>query len=64
MASEADLRAAVIRRLVIRTYIFLAILGLILFVLAGTVDWPAAWAYLGLSGVMGLGTGLLLAYVW
>lgn len=61
MTAPAVTSSDVTRKLVIRTGIFLALLGLLLFVSAGTFRWPQAWIYLGLNATAGLGTGLMLA---
>jgi len=49
------------RRVIVQTLVWYGVMGLLLFVPAGTVDWPGAWIFLaemmGLSAV----TGLLLA---
>ena len=50
------------RRVIVQTLVWYGVMGLLLFVPAGTVYWPGAWAFLaemmGLSAV----TGLLLAH--
>jgi protein-S-isoprenylcysteine O-methyltransferase Ste14 len=61
MTAPAVTSSDVTRKLVVRTAIFLALLGLLLFVSAGTFRWPQAWVYLGLNATTGLGTGLMLA---
>jgi protein-S-isoprenylcysteine O-methyltransferase Ste14 len=61
MPSQTDRTSEVTKKLVVRTFVYLGLLGLLLFISAGTVRWPAAWVYLALSAIMGLGTGLLLA---
>lgn len=49
------------RRLIVHTLVWYGLMGLLLFVPAGTLDWPGAWAFLaemlGLSAI----TGPLLA---
>jgi uncharacterized membrane protein YfcA len=61
MTNDPDLRAAVTRKFVRRTIVYLALLGALLFLSAGTLDWPGAWVYLALSAIAGGGSGLLLA---
>jgi len=53
-------RENMIRRLVIRTIIWLAITGVLLFVAAGTVRWPEAWVFLAEFGVLGLASGIAI----
>lgn len=48
-------------RMIVQTIVFLAVIGAVLFVSAGTVAWPAAWIYLFLNGVASLWIGLWLA---
>lgn len=47
-------------RLVIRTLIWFGAIGVILFIAAGTWQWPAAWSFLLFMIVLGLGGGLWL----
>ena len=49
------------RRLVTQTVIWLAITGAILFLSAGTLNWPEAWIFLGIWLAGGLTSGLSLA---
>lgn len=49
------------RKFVRRTALSLVLLGLILFGAAGTLAWPAAWIYIGLTAVVSFGGGLWLA---
>jgi len=49
------------RRLVTQTAIWLAITGAILFLSAGTLNWPEAWIFLGIWLAGGLTSGLSLA---
>lgn len=51
----------VIRRMLIQTAVWLAITGALLFVPAGTLDWPEAWVLLAEFGVLGLISGYLIA---
>jgi protein-S-isoprenylcysteine O-methyltransferase Ste14 len=48
-------------RLVVNTAAWIAIMGALLFGAAGTVHWPAAWAFLAEMAVLGTGSGLWLA---
>ena len=50
-----------IRRLIKQTVIWLTVLGAILFVTAGTFDWPGAWVLLIESGVLGVISGVRIA---
>jgi protein-S-isoprenylcysteine O-methyltransferase Ste14 len=47
------------KRLLVRTFIFLGLLGSLFFVTGGAA-WPAARVYVALLAVMGIGTGLML----
>jgi len=49
-----------IRGLVVRTIIWLAITGALLFVSAGTLAWPEAWVLLAELGVLGLASGIAI----
>lgn len=42
------------RRLVLQNVVWIATLGALLFVSAGTLRWPAAWLFLATMGVLGL----------
>jgi hypothetical protein len=50
-----------IARLVIQTTLWLVAMAALLFVPAGRIDWPGAWAFLIEMAVMGFGIGLWLA---
>jgi protein-S-isoprenylcysteine O-methyltransferase Ste14 len=50
-----------IRRLIVHTAVWLVILGAILFLSAGTLDWPEAWVLLVGSGGLGLVSALIIA---
>ncbi|MFA5901769.1 MAG: isoprenylcysteine carboxylmethyltransferase family protein [Hyphomicrobium sp.] len=50
-----------IRRLIVQTVIWLVILGAILFLSAGTLDWPEAWVLLVGSGGLGLVSAVIIA---
>lgn len=49
------------RKMLIQTAVWLAITGALLFVPAGTLDWPGAWVLLAEFGVLGLISGYLIA---
>ena len=46
-------------RRALRIFVFLAIIGAIMFGSAGTLDWPMAWAYLGAYGIFSI-TGVFV----
>jgi protein-S-isoprenylcysteine O-methyltransferase Ste14 len=52
---------ALTRRLIVHTGIWLVILGAILFLSAGTLDWPEAWVLLIGSGALGLVSAIIIA---
>jgi protein-S-isoprenylcysteine O-methyltransferase Ste14 len=52
---------ALTRRLIVHTVIWLVILGAILFLSAGTLDWPEAWVLLIGSGALGLVSAIIIA---
>jgi protein-S-isoprenylcysteine O-methyltransferase Ste14 len=49
-----------IRKLVIRTLIWLAIMAALLFGSAGTLAWPEAWVLLAELGILGLASGIAI----
>jgi protein-S-isoprenylcysteine O-methyltransferase Ste14 len=49
-----------ITRLLVRVLLTLVLVGGLMFVFAGTMDWPGAWVFLGLLSTMGIGGGLWL----
>jgi len=51
-----------IARLVIQTTVWLVAMAALLFVPAGRIDWPGAWAFLIEMAVMGFGIGFWLAH--
>jgi protein-S-isoprenylcysteine O-methyltransferase Ste14 len=59
MTDKAD--AQLIGRLLKQSGIWLVVLAAMLFVAAGTWRWPQAWVLLIMSGVLGLGSGLVIA---
>jgi protein-S-isoprenylcysteine O-methyltransferase Ste14 len=50
-----------IARLLLQNVLYVAGMGALLFLFAGTVDWPAAWAFLGTMIVLGIASGWWLA---
>ena len=50
-----------LRRLIIQTLAFVVVMAALLFVPAGTADWPGAWAFLGEMAVASVAIGLWLA---
>jgi protein-S-isoprenylcysteine O-methyltransferase Ste14 len=50
-----------VSKLIIRTVVWIAVLGVILFGAAGTLRWPAGWVFLAELGGFGLAIGLWLA---
>jgi protein-S-isoprenylcysteine O-methyltransferase Ste14 len=50
-----------IAKLLLQNTIFVVALGALLFISAGTLDWPAAWVFLAVSAVLGAACGLWLA---
>jgi protein-S-isoprenylcysteine O-methyltransferase Ste14 len=52
---------AVTRQLLSRTIFYLLFIAALLFGAAGTLAWPAAWAYVVLTGVVSIAGGLWLA---
>lgn len=51
-----------ILRMSVQTALTLLFMAAVLILAAGTPDWPAAWAFLGELGVLGLAVGLWLAW--
>lgn len=60
MANRPGPDSAVTNKLLTRTSLYLVFLGVILFVSAGTLAWPAAWVYLALTAIVSFGGGLWL----
>jgi protein-S-isoprenylcysteine O-methyltransferase Ste14 len=50
-----------ITRLIVQTIVWLVFMGALLFGAAGTLAWPAAWAYLIELGVLSIAAGIWLA---
>lgn len=48
-------------RLVVQTVVWLTFTGILLFVAAGTVKWPAAWFFLAEEGALAFAVGVWLA---
>src|SRR5437764_391543 len=49
------------RRLIVSTVGLIAVLAVVLFASAGTLDWPAAWGFLAEMAVLSFAVGLWLA---
>jgi protein-S-isoprenylcysteine O-methyltransferase Ste14 len=52
---------AMIAKLMLQTLLYIAGMGALLFVAAGTLQWPAAWTFLAAMAALGLGSGVCLA---
>src|SRR3984885_8367232 len=52
---------AMIAKLILQTLLYIAGMGALLFIAAGTWHWPAAWVFLAAMAVLGLGSGVWLA---
>jgi protein-S-isoprenylcysteine O-methyltransferase Ste14 len=52
---------AMIAKLILQTLLYVAGMGALLFIAAGTLHWPAAWVYLAAMAMLGLGSGASLA---
>jgi protein-S-isoprenylcysteine O-methyltransferase Ste14 len=50
-----------IAKLILQTLLYIAGMGALLFVAAGTLHWPAAWLYLATMAALGLCSGVWLA---
>ena len=48
-------------RLIVQTLVWFGGMGVLLFLSAGTLNWPGAWAFLAVMAGLGLMSGLLLA---
>jgi len=59
MASERDRR--MIAKLLLQNLIWIVAMGVLLFVPAGTLHWPAAWVFLATIAILGIACGLWLA---
>lgn len=53
--------AGIFRKMLLQTAIWLAITATLLFVPAGTTDWPEAWIFMAEIGVLGLVSGFLIS---
>ena len=60
MTNNPKHKTAATRQLLSRTFFYLICIGALLFVSAGTLAWPAAWIYLGLTAIVSIGGGLWL----
>jgi protein-S-isoprenylcysteine O-methyltransferase Ste14 len=59
--TPSNMECAMIAKLVLQTLLYIAGMGALLFIAAGTLHWPAAWVFLGTIAVLGLGSGVWLA---
>ena len=50
-----------IAKLLLQNTIFVVAMGALLFAVAGTLHWPAAWVFLVTSAILGPASGLWLA---
>jgi protein-S-isoprenylcysteine O-methyltransferase Ste14 len=50
-----------IAKLLLQTLLYIAGMGALLLIAAGTLQWPAAWLFLATMAVLGLGSGVWLA---
>ena len=50
-----------IAKLILQTLLYIAGMGALLFIAAGTWHWPAAWVFLASMAMLGLGSGAWLA---
>jgi protein-S-isoprenylcysteine O-methyltransferase Ste14 len=53
--------AVMVARLIVQTFVWYGLMGLILFLAAGTLDWPGAWMFLAQMVVASLVGGVWLA---
>src|SRR5258706_5442055 len=60
-APHGSFGVAVLSRMLVRTALWTAGLAALLFGAAGTLDWPAAWVFVGLSGGVAVVMGAALA---
>jgi protein-S-isoprenylcysteine O-methyltransferase Ste14 len=56
-----SMEPAMIAKLILQTLLYIAGMGVLLFIAAGTLHWPAAWVYLAAMAVLGLCSGVWLA---
>jgi protein-S-isoprenylcysteine O-methyltransferase Ste14 len=61
MAATSLADPELVRRLIKQTVIWLLVLGAVLFLSAGTLDWPEAWVLLIGSGALGLVSAVIIA---
>ena len=50
-----------VRKLIVQTVLWFGLMGVLLFIAAGSLAWPGAWIFLALMIGLGILTGLLLA---
>jgi hypothetical protein len=50
-----------IAKLLLQTLVWIVVMGVLLFVPAGTLRWPQAWVFLATLAISGLSSGLWLA---
>jgi protein-S-isoprenylcysteine O-methyltransferase Ste14 len=60
-AKLTNMEPAMIAKLILQTLLYIAGMGGLLFIAAGTWHWPAAWVFLAAMAVLGLGSGVWLA---
>jgi protein-S-isoprenylcysteine O-methyltransferase Ste14 len=61
MHTATEREIAMIAKLLLQNLIWIAAIGALLFVAAGTLYWPAAWVFLATIAVLGVSGGLWLA---
>src|SRR5882724_12917036 len=59
--TSPNMEPAMIAKLILQTLLYIAGMGALLFIAAGTWHWPAAWVFLAAMAVLGLGSGVWLA---
>jgi protein-S-isoprenylcysteine O-methyltransferase Ste14 len=61
MVTASAREHGMIAKLLLQTLIWIAVMGALLFVPAGTLHWPAAWVFLSTIAILGIAAGLWLA---
>ncbi len=61
MDKSSPAPADLMRKMILRTTIWLIVLGVVLFGAAGTLRWPQAWVYLVWAAIISFGGGFWLA---
>ena len=61
MDKSSPAPADLMRKMILRTTIWLIVLGVVLFGAAGTLNWPQAWVYLVWAAIISFGGGFWLA---